>query len=51
MRFGTVATLRFENVCVPEQPLKLYPTTIVLRISSGDTVNVMDVPCPVVPVH
>jgi hypothetical protein len=23
---GAVSRFRFENVCVPEQPLKLYPT-------------------------
>jgi hypothetical protein len=48
---GAVATCRFEKVCVPEQPLKLYPTEIVVSISSEDTVNVMALPCAVVPFH
>ena len=48
---GAVATCRFENACVPEQPLKLYPTEIVVSISSEDTVNVMALPCAVVPLH
>jgi hypothetical protein len=47
---GAVATCRFEKVCVPEQPLKLYPTEIVVSISSEDTVNVMALPCGDVPV-
>ena len=49
MTSGAVGTCRFENVCVPEQPLKLYPTEIVVSISSEDTVNVMALPCAVVP--
>jgi hypothetical protein len=48
---GAVGTFRFENVSVPEQPLKLCPTEIVVRISSADTANVMDVPCAVAPFH
>jgi len=36
---------------VPVQPLKLYPTDSVVRISSGDTVNAMGAPCAVVPFH
>ena len=51
MTSGAVATCRFENVCIPEQPLKLCPTESVVRISSEDTVNVMDVPCAVIPLH
>jgi len=31
--------------------LKLYPTTIDVRVSSDDTVNVIEVPCAVVPLH
>jgi hypothetical protein len=31
--------------------LKLYPTAIVVRVSSEETVNVMDLPCSVVPFH
>jgi hypothetical protein len=48
---GAVATCRFENVCIPEQPLKVCPTESVVRISSEDTVNVMTVLCAVVPLH
>ena len=48
---GAVATCGSEKVCVPEQPLKLYPTEIVVSISSEDTVNVMALPCAVVPFH
>jgi hypothetical protein len=25
---GAVSRLRSENVCIPEQPLKLYPTAM-----------------------
>jgi hypothetical protein len=48
---GAVATCRFENVCMPEQPLKLCPTESVVRISSEDTVNVMTMPWAVEPFH
>jgi hypothetical protein len=48
---GAVGAYRFENVCVPEQLLKLYPTEIVVSISSEDTVKVMALPCAVVPFH
>jgi len=51
MTSGAVTTCRFENVCIPEQPLKLCPTESVVRISSEDTVNVMTMPCAVVPFH
>jgi hypothetical protein len=51
MASGAVGTFRFENVCVPEQPLKLYPTAIAVRTSSEDTVKVIGVPCAVVPLH
>jgi hypothetical protein len=49
--FGAVGTFRSANVWVPEQPLKVYPTAIVVRASSGDTVNAIDAPCAVVPLH
>lgn len=48
---GAVETCRFENVCIPEQPLKLCPTESAVRISSEDTLNVMTMPCAVVPFH
>lgn len=48
---GAVGTFRFENVCVPEQLLKLYPTAIVVRTSSEDTVKLIVVPCAVLPLH
>jgi hypothetical protein len=51
MTWGTVSTLRLENVCEPEQPLKLCPTVIVVTLSSEDTENVMGLPCEVVPDH
>jgi hypothetical protein len=51
MASGAVTTCRFENVCVPEQPLNLCPTESVVRTSSDDTVNVMTMPCVVVPFH
>jgi hypothetical protein len=31
--------------------LKLYPTAIAVRVSSEETVNVIDAPCAVVPLH
>jgi hypothetical protein len=48
---GAVSRFRFENVCDPEQPLKLYPSVISVTFSSGETVNVIGVPCAVVPIH
>ena len=36
---------------MPEQPLKAYPTAIVVRTSFEETVNAMDAPCAVVPLH
>jgi hypothetical protein len=47
----TWSRLRFEYVCVPEQPLKLYPTAIVVTFSSYETVNVIGTPCDVLPFH
>ena len=49
--FGAVRTFRFENVSIPEQPLKLYPTAIDVRVSFEDTTKVIAVPCTVVPLH
>ena len=49
--FGAVGMFRFENVSVPAQPLKLYPTAIDVSVSSEDTAKVIAVPCAVVPVH
>jgi hypothetical protein len=46
-----VLTLRFGNVCVPEHPLKLCPTVIVVTFSSADTVKLIGLPCDVVPLH
>jgi len=51
VRLGVVGTSRSENVCVPEQPLKLYPTAIAVRASSEDTAKVIGVPCAVLPLH
>ena len=48
---GAVGTFRFENVCIPEQLLKLYPTAIAVRASSEDTVKLIGVPCAVLPLH
>jgi hypothetical protein len=48
---GAVGTFRFENACVPEQLLKLYPTAIAVRTSSEDTVKLIGVPCAVLPLH
>jgi hypothetical protein len=48
---GAVSRFRFENVCSPEQPLKLYPTVMAVTFSSGDTLKVIGVPWDVVPLH
>jgi len=41
---GAVSRSRFENLFVPVQPLKLYPTEIEVTLSSGDTLNVIGLP-------
>ena len=46
-----VRTLRFENVLVPEHPLKLYPTERSVRTSAVDTTNAIVAPCAVVPIQ
>ena len=51
MTLGVVSRFRLENVFVPAQPLKLYPTEIEVTLSSGDTVNVIGRPCVVVPLQ
>jgi hypothetical protein len=48
---GTVSRLRFENVFIPEHPLKLYPTAIAVTLCSGETVKLIGAPCIVVPLH
>jgi len=48
---GAVRTLRFENVCDPEQPLKLYPRVMVVTVSSWDTVKAIGIPWAVIPLH
>jgi len=48
---GAVSRFRFENVCVPEHPLKLYPTEIEVTFSSADTVKLIGVPWDVIPLH
>jgi len=48
---GAVGIFRFVKVWLPEQPLKLYSTASVVRVSSGDTVKVTAPPCAVVPLH
>ena len=43
--------LRFEKVCDPEHPLKLCPIVSEVTLLSTETVNAMDAPCAVVPLH
>jgi hypothetical protein len=40
----SMSRLRFENVCDPEHPLKLYPTVIEATLSSDEIVKVMGAP-------
>ena len=49
--FGAVGTFRFESTVEPEQPLKLYPTEILVTTSDEDTLKVIGAPWFVVPVH
>lgn len=48
---GAVSRFKFENVRVPEQPLKLYSTVIDVTFSSGDIVKLIVLPCEVVPLQ
>jgi hypothetical protein len=48
---GAVSRFRFENVCTPEQPPKLYPTVMEVTFWSGETVKLIALPWDVVPVH
>ena len=48
MTFGAMLRLRFENVCDPEQPLKLCPTVIAVTFSSGEIVKAIELPWDVV---
>ena len=49
--FGIVSRLRLENVCEPEQLLKLWPIVIDVTFSSAEIVNDIGAPCAVVPIH
>lgn len=42
---------RLENVFAPLQPPKRCPTVIVVTLCSADTVNAIEAPCKVVPLH
>jgi hypothetical protein len=46
-----IARFKFENVFVPEQPLKLYPTVMAVTFWSDETVKVIGLFCYVVPLH
>jgi hypothetical protein len=48
---GAMLRLRFENVSDPEQPLKSWPSVMVVTASSGEIVKEMGLPWAVVPLH